>query len=74
MFGPLPQLYRVLVVVGAVLLSIGVGVWLTFAFDLSLPLGGLLLGGAVGIVLAFALVHDFSRRQQPRTVRIHRRR
>ena len=74
MFGPLPQLYRFLVVAFAILVFIGGGVWLAHAFDVPLPFGGVLGGTAAGALIAYALVHDFSHRSEPRPLRIHRRR
>ena len=67
--GPLPRLYRVLVVAVLLALSLAGGVWI--ADYLDLPLGGIGLGLAGGCVLAYLLTHDFSR---PKSVRITRRR
>ena len=74
MFGPLPRIYRILVIAGALLLSVGGGVWLADSLALALPFRGVLLGMAFGVIVAFALVHDFSRGRQARPLRIARRR
>jgi hypothetical protein len=58
--GPLPRLYRILVIAGAVLLSVGGGVWLAHSLSLELPFRGVLVGAAFGALIAFAVVHDFS--------------
>jgi len=71
MLGPLPRLYRSLVATAALVVFIACGIWL--ARMLPLPVGGLLLGSAAGVLIAFVLVHDFhQRRTQPgRIVRRH---
>ena len=74
MFGPLPQLYRILVVAFAILVFIGGGLWLAHLVDVPLPLGGILGGTGVGALIAYALVHDFSHHAEPRPLRIPRRR
>ena len=74
MFGPLPRLHRILVITGAILLSVGGGVWLAESLTLALPFRGVLVGLAFGMLIAFALVHDFSRGRQARPVRVIRRR
>jgi hypothetical protein len=73
-FGPLPRLHRILVIAGAILLSVGGGVWLAYSLALTLPLRGVLVGLAFGVLIAFALVQDFSRGRQARPVRVIRRR
>lgn len=71
MLGPLPRLYRSLVATAALIVFIAGGLWL--AQILPLPVGGLLLGGVAGVLIAFILVHDFHRRrtQSGRIVRRH---
>ena len=72
MLGPLPRLYRSLVAAVALLVFIGCGIVL--AQVLPLPFGGVVVGSAVGLLIAFVLVHDFHhhRRAQPsRAVRRH---
>jgi hypothetical protein len=72
MFGPLPPLYRWRTVVVAVLVFIAAGAWLAHATPVPLVVTlGALLGGLAGVLVAFALLHDFSHR--PRTVRVRRR-
>lgn len=74
MIGPLPRLYRILVIAVAILISVAGGVWLAQHFALALPFRGVLVGLAFGVLIAFALVHDFSRGRQARPVRVIRRR
>ena len=57
-FGPLPRLHRLAVVAGALVLTIATAVWLAAVLDLALPLGGLLVGSAVGLWIAWLMVHD----------------
>jgi len=73
-FGPLPRIYRVLVIAGAFLLSVAGGVWLAHSLGLALPFRGVLVGAAFGGLLGFALVHDFSQGQRARPLRVIRRR
>lgn len=70
-FGPLPRLHRLAVVAGALVLSIATAVWLAAVLDLALPLGGLLVGSAVGLWIAWLVVHDSH--DGPRPARLHRR-
>ena len=74
MFGPLPRMYRILVIVGALLLSVAGGAWLAYSFALELPFGGVLLGVAFGVLIAFALVHDFSHGRRAGPIRFIRHR
>lgn len=74
MIGPLPQLYRLLVITSVILLFTGAGVWLALVLEVPLPFGGVLGGTAAGVLIAFALVHDFSHRAESRPLRLHRRR
>ena len=61
MLGPLPVLYRVVVVVAALLVSLAAGVWLAFFTPVPTPTGtGLLVGLALGALSATALVHQAS--------------
>ena len=69
--GPLPQFYRVVVVAVLLTLSLAAGVWL--AGYLQLPLGGLGVGLAAGLLLAWLVNHDFTSPTR-RTVRVPRRR
>jgi hypothetical protein len=67
-------MHRLLVIAGAIVLSVGGGVWLAHSLALALPLRGVLVGLALGVLIAFVLVHDFSRGRQVRPVRVTRRR
>lgn len=69
--GPLPQLYRLLVTGVVVVLGVASGIWL--AGWLALPLDGIGVGLAGGLLLAFLATHDFSH-SSPRPTRVHRRR
>jgi tetrahydromethanopterin S-methyltransferase subunit C len=60
--GPLPRRYSRRVVVAAILICAVLGVWLSRSIDLPMPVDGLLVGSLVGVVCAFLLVHDFTRR------------
>ncbi len=73
MFGPLPTLHRLVLVLAALRGCLGSGFWFGAMPEIALTLRvGLLAGAAVGVVAAFALVHDFHHRQS-RTVRVRRR-
>ncbi|QZY28060.1 hypothetical protein [Nocardioides coralli] len=61
MMGPLPQLYKIIIVVLAVGLSLGAGLWL--AGYVVLPLGGIGVGLAGGALLAFLATRDFTHRR-----------
>jgi hypothetical protein len=70
MFGPLPLLHRI--VLGAISLCFGVvaGIWIAHRTPLPVAIsGGALAGGLLGLVVAYALVHE-----PPRPVRVTRRR
>ena len=69
--GPLPQFYRVVVVALLLILSLAAGVWL--AGYLRLPLGGLGVGLAAGLLLAWLVNRDFTSATR-RTARVPRRR
>ncbi|HET8960061.1 hypothetical protein [Nocardioides sp.] len=74
MFGPLPRMYRILVIAGALLLSVAGGAWLAHHLPIPLPFRGLLVGAALGWLLAYLLIHDFSAGRQARPLRASRRR
>jgi len=60
MFGRLPALHQVLVVAIGLAVGILTGLWIAHFTDLRLALSvGGFLGGVAGLLLAFALVHDF---------------
>ncbi|HQR27347.1 MAG TPA: hypothetical protein PLP61_09935 [Nocardioides sp.] len=72
MIGPLPTLYRRLTAVAVLLVCIATGAWL--AHSTSVPAvvaAGAAVGALAGMLVAFALLHDFSRRPAP--VRARRR-
>ena len=73
MFGPLPVLHRWVIILSALVVGIGIGVWLgvTPAIAMNVRVG-LVAGAAVGVAAAFALVHDFHQRQA-RPARVRRR-
>lgn len=67
---PLPRLYRLLVLASVLTVCIGAGVWLARSYDL--PFGGVLVGTSAGLLIAFAVLHDFRGRTRP--TRVPRRR
>ena len=72
MSAPLPRLYRIILFAVVLALGIGAGVWLAQLTDL--PAGGILVGTAGGLLVAYLLVHDFHHAQAPRAARVPRRR
>jgi hypothetical protein len=77
MFGPLPALHRFVLVLAALVVCVGIGLWLGAMPETALNLRvGLLAGAAAGIAAAFALVHDFRQgvhQGQIRPARVRRR-
>ncbi|GAA5137357.1 hypothetical protein GCM10023339_77630 [Alloalcanivorax gelatiniphagus] len=74
MLGPLPTLHRLVLVAGALVVCIGLGLWFGAMPEVPLNLRvGLLAGAAAGAAAAFVLVHDFHHRQ-PGGARARRRR
>ncbi len=64
MLGPLPALHRIILVLGAVLVCTGIGLWFGVMPEVPLDVrAGLLAGTATGAAAAFVLVHDFHERQ-----------
>ena len=73
MFGPLPPLHRFVMVLAALVVGTGIGLWLGVMPEVSLNLRvGLLAGAIAGVVAAFVLVHDFHERQT-RPARVRKR-
>ena len=73
MFGPLPALHKFVLVVAALVVCLGLGLWFGAMPEVPLNLRvGLLAGAAAGIAAAFVLVHDFHARQA-RPARVRRR-
>lgn len=73
MFGPLPALHRFVMVLAALVVCVGTGLWLGAMPEVPLNLRvGLLAGAAAGVTTAFVLVHDFHERQA-RPARARRR-
>jgi hypothetical protein len=73
MLGPLPALHRFLLVLAALVVCVGIGLWFGAVPEIPLNLRvGLVAGAAAGIAAAFVLVHDFHQRQG-RAARVRRR-
>ena len=73
MLGPLPTIYRIVVIGCALVTCIGVGAWLaTMLPGPMLAGGGAGVGAGFGALLALVLVHDFQR--TPVRVRTRHRR
>lgn len=73
MFGPLPTLHKFALVLAALVVCAGIGLWVGVMPEVPLNVRvGLLTGTGVGIAAAFALVHDFHQRQSP-PARVRRR-
>ena len=73
MFGPLPTLHKLALVIAALVVGAGIGLWVGVMPEIPLNVRvGLLTGTGLGIAAAFALVHDFHQRQS-RPARARRR-
>ena len=73
MLGPLPVLHKLVLVVAAVVVCTGIGIWAGVMPEVPLNLRvGIVAGTAVGVGAAFVLVHDFHQRQA-RPARARRR-
>jgi hypothetical protein len=73
MLGPLPALHRYLLVVSALVVCVGIGLWFGAVPELPMNLRvGLVTGTVAGAAAAFVLVHDFHQRHG-RAARVRRR-
>ncbi len=73
MLGPLPTLHRFVLILAALVVCTGIGLWVGVTPEIPLNLRvGLLAGTGAGAAAAFTLVHDFHQRQ-PRPDRVRRR-
>ena len=71
MFGPLPQLHRVLVILTSLVVGMASGIWLVNVTEVpALIWAGVGWGALAGLLLNFVLLHDFH--HKPRPVRVHR--
>jgi hypothetical protein len=69
-FGPLPHLHRMLVVITALVVGMLSGIWLAQVIaGPALIAGGIGWGLLAGLLLNYVLLHDFHRRPQPVRVR-----
>ena len=72
MFGPLPQLHRILVVLTALVVGVLAGVWLAQVIaGPALIAAGIGWGLLAGLLLNYVLLHDFQHRPRPVRVRRH---
>lgn len=66
MFGPLPRLHRILVLLAALAVGIVSGIWVVHVTGIPALVGtGVGWGFLAGMLLDFVLVHDFHRRGKP---------
>ena len=62
MFGPLPMLHRVVIVLGSLVVWTGLGLWSALVAHVPVSVGaGVALGALAGVVTAYVLLHDFHR-------------
>jgi hypothetical protein len=74
MLGPLPYLHRLLLLVAALLVGVGIGVWAGALPAIPLQvLPGALAGILLGLVGAWVLLHDFHPHPSARPARLRRR-
>ena len=72
MFGPLPPLHRQFVLIVALLVGMGSGVWIAGSASLSTAIvAGAAWGALAGLLLGYLLLHDFHHRARPVRVRRH---
>lgn len=72
MFGPLPRLHRILVVVTALVAGMLSGVWLAQVIaGPALLAAGIGWGLLAGLLLNYVLLHDFQHHPRPARVRRH---
>ncbi len=65
MLGPLPALHRIVLVLSALAVFIGLGVLLGVMPEVALNVRiGLIAGAATGLAAAFVIVHDFHQRER----------
>jgi hypothetical protein len=70
-FGPLPRLHRLLVVLTVLAVGVTSGIWMAHFFTLpAAAAAGALWGALAGVGLGYLLLHDFHHR--PRVARVRR--
>jgi hypothetical protein len=71
-FGPLPRLHRLLVIVTALVVGMLSGIWLVGVMDAPVLIGaGVGWGLLAGLLLNYVLLHDFHHHARPVRVRRH---
>ena len=72
MFGPLPQLHRILVVITTLAVGIGSGIWMSESTALPFAAaGGAGWGALAGGLLGYLLLHECHHRAHPVHLRRH---
>ena len=72
MFGPLPLLHRLLVVLTALTVGIASGIWMVHLIAAPAVIAaGIGWGLVAGMLLTYVLLHDFHRQRRPVRVRHH---
>lgn len=72
MFGPLPQLHRLLVVITTLAVGVASGIWMSQTASLPFAAAaGAGWGALAGGLLGYVLLHDFHHRAHPVRVRRH---